>query len=233
MLRGLAERDTSVRLRYQGAGTAYKPVRTGAWPATKLDNYYVEISFPERGMRVDTTVGKVRQVKVVAGDIAWDESGLTIDGPPVGKTQKLAADAVRSRQLEMALTPYAAIKAAHANVSRVTVTPLEHGTFLLTFPSGDNIFRVTLDRNRRPARVETDIVDPVLGKTTMSAEYSGYKDYEPIDKRLSDEPYSDFFFPEHITYKLGGKTTLDLKVTTCWCVNPYVVFPTPGQFAKK
>jgi hypothetical protein len=82
---------------------------------------------------------------------------------------------------------------------------------------------VTLDRVRRPSRVEVPYVHPVLGRTTMVAEYSGYKDYEPLSP-LSDEPFSFAYFPAHIVHKLGDKTTLDVKIDTCWCTNPYVRF---------
>lgn len=224
MLRGIAEDDSTVRVRYQGAGTLYQVGRARNWPKVKLDNYYVEISYPDRGMRVDTTTAGGRQVTVVAGDSAWDEQQLEPQGPPVGAAQIARPAALKERQLWLALTPYNAVKLAHASVDRVKVTPLEHGTFLLTYPYGDQSLKLTLDRNRRPAKVETDFVHPVLGKTTLTAEYSGYKDYEPISS-LSDEPYSDFFFPQHIVNKIGGRTVLDVDIATCWCVNPYVIFP--------
>ena len=227
MLRGVAEEDTLVRIRYQGSGTAYRPAKTGPWAAAPLKNYYVEISFPEKGMRVDETGPDGRQVHVVAGDKAWDEKDVAADGPPVGKSETLVPAAMAQRQLELAVTPYEAIRAAHAVQDKVQVTPLPHGTFLLTFPFQGQVMKVTLDRNRRPSRVELPINHPILGKTTLVAEYSDYKDYEPISD-LSDEPFSDLFFPGHVVHKLGDKTTLDVKISTCWCVNPYVIFPAPN-----
>lgn len=224
MLRGLAEANMIVRLRYQGAGTTYPISRERTWPALKLDNYYVEISYPDQGMRVDMTTAAGRQVQVVAGTQAWDEKQLAPTGPSVGATQLAMPAAAKERHLWLTMTPYAAIAQAHDNVDKVKITALEHGSFLLTYPFEGQNMKVWLDRNRRPARVETDYVHPVLGKTTLTAEYSGYKDYEPISQ-FSDEPYSDFFFPQHIVNKVGGRTVLDVNIATCWCVNPYVIFP--------
>jgi hypothetical protein len=226
MLRGVAEDDTLVRIRYQGAGTAYRVAKAGPWAAAPLKNYYVEISFPEKGMRVDETGPDGRQVHVVAGDKAWDEKDLAADGPPMGKSQTLTPAALAERKLQLAVTPYGAIKAAHAAIDQVKVTALPNGIYVLAFPYQGKTMKVTLDRNRRPARVEIPIDHPVLGKTTLVAEYSGYNDYEPIAP-LSDEAKSDIYFPAHIVHKLGDKTTLDVTVATCWCVNPYVIFPAP------
>jgi len=74
------------------------------------------------------------------------------------------------------------------------------------------------------------VVHPVLGRTTLSAEYTDYKDFEPLYKE-SNEPFSDFFFPQHIVQKLGGKVVLDTKVDLFWSFNPYVVFPEPGTYS--
>ena len=224
MLRGLQEDDMFVRLRYKGAGTAYVPAKAGAWTAIPLSNYYVEISYPEGGMRVDETTAAGRTVKVVAGAGAWDEVGMVAgDTPPVGASQTPAPAAVRDRQIQLAMTPYGAIKAAHAVIDKVKVTDAGHGIYVLTFPFMGTTMKVTLDKVRRPSRVELPYVHPVIGRTVLVAEYSEYKDYEPLSP-LSDEPFSFLDFPARIVHKLGNKTVLDLKVDTCWCTNPYVRF---------
>ncbi len=228
MLRGLTEEDAFVRLRFKGSGTISAVTRTGSRPAVKLDNYYVQLSYPDAGMLIDTTTGGIRRVNTVLGGVAWDERDIDADGPPAGKSQVLAPQSVKERRLELATTPHGAIKAAHAAVGQVKVTPLAHNTFMLSFPYEGDTMQVTLDRNRRPAKVEIGFNHPVVGRTVLTREYSDYKDFEPINDR-SDEPLSDLYFPSHIVQKVGGHTTLDVRVDTCWCVNPYVVFIPPSQ----
>ena len=72
-----------------------------------------------------------------------------------------------------------------------------------------------------------EVDHPVLGQATLTVEYSGYQDYEPIDPLLSDEMMSGFYFPARILQKLDGHTILDVEIDTCWCTNPYVIFPGP------
>jgi len=211
MLRGIAEEDEIVRIRYQGSGTG----ADAGGRMVPLGNYYVEISYARNAMRVDTTTSAGRRVEVVSGTRAWDELDLRPDGPPVGVAQTAKDSEVRMRRRQLAVTPIGAIKAAHANLAKARVRPLEHGTFELSFPHDGETMKITLDRNRRPAKVE-------LGP--LSAEYSNYKDYEPIDPQLSDEPLSDLFFPQRIVQRVNGKASLDVQIKTCWCVNPYVVF---------
>ncbi len=231
LLRGVKEQDLFVRLRYRGAGTAYRPSRTGAWTAVPLSRYYVEINYPERGMRVDETTAAGRTVKVVAGDQAWDEVGVAAgDGPPAGTSRTPVPGALSERQQQLAITPYGALKAAHANIDRVKVSMAGKGIYVLTFPYAGSTMKVTLDKVRRPVRVELPITHPVIGRTVLVAEYSEYKDYEPISP-LSDEPFSFLYFPAHIVQKLGDRILLDVKVDTCWCTNPYVRFSPQAKSA--
>jgi hypothetical protein len=226
MLRGIHETDLFYRLRYKGAGIAYAPAKTGPWKPSPI-KYYAEISYPQQAMRVDENLGAGRQIHVVVGNQAWDEKDIAADGPPAGKTKVMTPDALNRRQLYLAMTPYGAIKAAHANIVKLKMTSQPHGIYVLTFPYMGTTMTVTLDRNRRPSKVEAPYVDPVLGKTVLSFEYSGYKDYEPITP-TSDEEFSFLYFPAHIVRKLGGKTSIELNVDTCWCTNPYVYFPRPA-----
>ena len=49
----------------------------------------------------------------------------------------------------------------------------------------------------------------------------------------SDEPFSGFAFPSRIVHKLNGRTILDVAVKTCWCTNPYVIFPIPENVISR
>lgn len=233
MLRGVEEHDAITRIRYKGSGTMYEVSRARQWQPIKIDNYYVEISFPDQGIRIDTKSSAGRTVQVAHGGRAWDEVGVALDGPPAGKSQTLvtSAAALKERRLQIALTPIGAIKAAKANLANARVTSLDGGLHQLSFPFEGHTMRVSLDANRRPSKVEIVGVDhPVLGRTTLSAEYSGYKDFEPIYAQ-SNEPHSDFFFPQRIVQKLGGRVVLDVQIETCWSFNPYIAFPEPGTYS--
>jgi hypothetical protein len=156
---------------------------------------------------------------------SWDEQDVASDGPPVGASQTGAPERYDWRQQLLAITPPAVIKLAHENDDRVRVTELEHRTYELSLPQ-DNL-TVRLNRNRHPEVVSVEVDHPVLGRSTLTAEYSGYRDYEPIDPVLSDEIMSGFRFPSRIVQKLDGHTILDIEIETCWCTNAYVIFPVP------
>ncbi len=231
MLRGVEEHDVLVRIRYKGAGTRYEVSRAREWQPVKLDNYYVEIDYEHQGIRIDEKAGAARTVRVASGDRAWDEVDMAPEGPPAGQSQAVVTTpaALKERRLQSAMTPMGAIKAAKANLANAKATQVGDGLYQLSFPFEGDTMRVTLDLNRRPSKVELGVVHPILGRTTMTAEYSGYRDYEPV-YRESNEPFSDSFCPSRIVQKLGGRVVLDLQVTTCWTNNPYVVFPAPGTY---
>jgi hypothetical protein len=227
MLRGVGEYDTWSSLRYEGVGAMYEVTGAKDWPRIELSRYYVEIAYePEAGMRSDITTSKgERTVWAVAGDHSWNEQGVAPEGPPVGTSQAPAPQLRDWRQKLLAITPGGAIKLAHQNVKQVKVTDLGNRTYELSFPANDT--KIRLNRDRHPVLVEMTVDHPVLRQATLTAEYSGYRDYEPIDPLQSDEPFSGFNFPSRIVHKLDGRTILDVEVKTCWCTNPYVIFPVP------
>ena len=234
MLRGVGEYEVWSSLRYEGSGAMWDV--TGAdparWPRIELARYYVEVAYaPEPAIRVDVTPAKgERTVGVLAGDVSWNEQGVDTEGPPVGKSQAAAPQLREWRQALLAITPGGAIKLAHRNVKQVKVTELANRTYELSVPV--NNMKIRLNRDRHPELVEMTVNHPVLKQATLTAEYSGYKDFEPIDPLQSDEPFSGFNFPTRIVHKLNGRTILDVAVKTCWCTNPYVIFPVPENISR-
>jgi hypothetical protein len=220
ILVGMAEEDGLVTDTYEGTGTIYTVSSGSSWPSMKMDKCSVDVDYGERAMRIDIVSGGHRYIEAVSGEHAWDETDVPLDGPPVGKTVTAKPAVAQERMLQLAMSPFGAIKVAHENVSKITVTPLEHGTFVLAFPYHGDTMKVTLDRNRRPSKVEIGVVDPVIGKTTMEAYYSAYKEFE--GRRASY-----IFFPSRIVQKIGGNTVLDLTVSYGRALNPYVVVPVP------
>jgi hypothetical protein len=231
MLRGVGEFDVWSSLRYEGSGTMYEVSGSNPsdWPRVELSRYYVEIAYePEAGLRSDqTTSAGQRAVWAFAGNYSWNEQNVAREGPPVGTSQAAAPQLRDWRQKLLALTPGGAIKLAHQNVRQVKVTDLGNRTYELSFPANNT--KIRLDRDRHPELVEMTVDHPVLRRATLTAEYSGYRDYEPIDPLRSDEAFSGFTFPSRIVHKLNGRTILDVQVKTCWCTNPYVIFPIPAN----
>ena len=117
------------------------------------------------------------------------------------------------------------------------ITPIQTGVqvagpAVTVVTNPDDNMMIRLNRNRHPEIVEIDVVHPVLGPARLTTEYSGYRDYEPIDPLLSDEIMSGFRFPSRIVQKLDGNTILDIEIETCWCTNAYVIFPVPENVAS-
>ncbi|MDH3420387.1 MAG: hypothetical protein OEM78_13030 [Gammaproteobacteria bacterium] len=230
MLRGVQEFDIWQTLRYEGSGVYYEVTDSDPsnWPRVELDRYYVEIAYPDGGLRLDLTASEgERTVWAIADGYSWNEQNVALEGPPVGGSQTPVPELHDWRQKLLAVTPPAAIKLAHQYVDQVQVTELEHRTYELSLPDANT--KIRLNRNRRPELVEMVVTHPVLGEATLTAEYSGYRDYEPIDPLLSDEIMSGFRFPSRIVQKLDGHTILDVEIDTCWCTNAYVIFPIPAN----
>ncbi len=234
MLRGVGEYEVWSSLRYEGSGAMWEV--TGAnpadWPRIELSRYYAEVAYePEAGLRLDLTPAKGdRTVGVVAGDVSWNEQGVVREGPPAGTSQTAAPQLREWRQALIAITPGGAIKLAHRNVTQVRVTELANRTYELSVPV--NNMKIRLNRDRHPELVEMTVNHPVLKQATLTAEYSGYRDFEPIDPLQSDEPFSGFNSPSRIVHKLNGRTILDVAIKTCWCTNPYVIFPVPENIPR-
>ena len=228
MLRGNRELEIWQTLRFEGSGAMYRITDPDPsnWTRVELDRYYAEIAYPDGGLRYDLTTSEgERSVWVSAGDHSWNEQNVALEGPPVGDSQTPAPQQHDWRQNLLTTTPTAAIRLAHENINQVQVTELDHRIYELNLPSQD--IKIRLNRNRRPELVEMEVDHPVLGQATLTVEYSGYQDYEPIDPLLSDEMMSGFYFPARILQKLDGHTILDVEIDTCWCTNPYVIFPVP------
>jgi hypothetical protein len=230
----VGEYDVWSSLRYEGSGAMWDVTGPdpSKWPRVELSRYYAEVAYePEPALRVDYTTAKgERTVWVVAGNASWNEQGVAVDGPPVGKSQTAAPQLRDWRQKLIALTPGGAIKLAHQNVKAVKVTELANRTYELSLPV--NNMKIRLNRDRQPEVVEITVDHPALPKATLTAEYSGYKDFEPIDPLQSDEPFSGFTSPSRIVHKLNGRTILDVAIKTCWCTNPYVIFPVPENVSR-
>src|SRR5438445_10144112 len=238
MIRGPQRIEAINTLEYWGTGftyafgQSYRP--DSPWPAFKV-TYHASLSYAVPAMRVDVMrsnpdgliqgggglplAAPQRQIQVVSGKFAWNESVPGAGFIP-GSTAAPAPDAFNDRLLQLWTTPFGVLKMAVQAGSAAKVTT-EAGASVITFPLSGAlqgiITKVTLNAKNQPERVETRTSDPVLGDMVTETTYSDYKDLGEIT--------TDVQFPSHIVEKQGGFPVLDLTITKTDNNNPYMVFP--------
>jgi hypothetical protein len=223
MVRTVARRMDSINaVQFSATGGMRVPQPGGEWTSHDLTNLKVGMSYYIPAMRWDMTRTEAdgseqRSIQVVREDRTWDEEEPGVNPMPV-----TGRAAERLRQIW--LTPHGIIRAAvdaeAANPGSVTVGSEDGRTTLSVTVDGTPMTAV-LDADNRPERVTMMIDHPVLGRTPLTAHYSGYLDWQILD----------VYFPSRIVQTLGDETTLDLTITEFY-QNPYVVFPTPEQLAR-
>jgi glyoxylase-like metal-dependent hydrolase (beta-lactamase superfamily II) len=241
MIRGPRRIDAINTLEYWGTGYTYafgQSYRPGMpWPAFKV-TYHASLSYAVPAMRVDITrsnpdglvqgggglplAAPQRQIQVVSGEVAWNEStpgaGLT-----PGTTATPAPGAAGDRLLQLWTTPFGVLKAAERAGASAKVI-VEGGATVIAFPLAGIPIKVTLNARNQVERVETHAENPVLGDTVTETTYADYKDLGEIT--------SDVLFPSRIVQKQGGFPVLELTITKTDANNPYVVFPVPDMVEK-
>jgi glyoxylase-like metal-dependent hydrolase (beta-lactamase superfamily II) len=245
MIRGPARIDAINTMEYWGTGStyafgqAYRP--DGAWPAFKV-TYHASLSFTASAMRVDITrsnpdgliqgggglplAAPQRQIQVVAGKFAWNESVPGAGFLP-NSTATPAPGAATDRLLQLWSMPFGALKMAERAGANAKMT-MEGGVQVITFPLPGDLAgitaKVTLNAKKQVEKVETRTDNPVLGDVVTETTYTDYKDLGEIA--------SDVQFPAHILKKQGGFPVLDLTISKTDPNNPYVVFPVPDNVEK-
>jgi glyoxylase-like metal-dependent hydrolase (beta-lactamase superfamily II) len=238
MIRGPQRIDPINTFEYWGTGSthafgqAYRPGMP--WPAFKV-TYHASLSYAVPAMRVDVTrsnpeglvqgggglplAAPQRQIQVVSGGFAWNESTPGAGFSP-GTTATPAPGTANDRLLQLWTTPFGVLKMAVEAGAKAKLA-VEGGLNTITFPFSDATVKMTLNAKQQVERVETRSDNPVLGDTVTETTYSDYKD-------LGEIP-SDVLFPSHILEKQAGFPVLDLTVTKTDPNNPYVVFPVPDN----
>jgi glyoxylase-like metal-dependent hydrolase (beta-lactamase superfamily II) len=149
-----------------------------------------------------------RQIQVVSGQFAWNESVPGAGFIP-GSTATPAPDALQERLLQLWTTPFGvlkmAVRAGSAALQGITM-------------------KATLNAKNQVERVETRTDNPVLGDMVTETTYSDYKELSEIT--------TDVLFPTRVVQKQGGFPVLDLTITKTDTNNPYVVFPVPDSVEK-
>jgi hypothetical protein len=242
MIRGPQRIDAINTIEYWGTGSIYTAGQAGNPGSARREfktMYHASLSYAVPGMRVDVTrsnpdgpaqgggglplAAPQRQIQVVSGRFAWNES-VPGAGFIAGSTATPTPDAVRDRLLQLWMTPFGVLKMAVKAGSAAKVAA-EAGATVITFPLSGALegitAKATLNAKNQVERVETRTV---RGDMVTETSYSDYKDLSEI---TTDVP-----FPSHIVEKQGGFPALDLTITKADTNNPYVVFPVPDNVEK-
>src|SRR5262249_41590941 len=124
-----------------------------------LATYHVSLSYLTPAMRVEIMSNSpdVRQISVVNGSFAWNES-VPGGGFIPGTTATPAPGAVKERLLQLWSTPHGALKAAERASSNAKLAN-ENGATTITFPlSGElsgTTMKLTLNAKDQLEKVET------------------------------------------------------------------------------
>lgn len=219
MVRGLRSDvfDAVNRVQFTVQGVEQVPVH-GSWKEFKT-TATMFISYHQAASRliidrVDAQGAKVHAIAVVAGPYAWNE-----ESPGVGGTPAMEQAADRARNIW--LTPQGLIYQAELAGPGAVKVGKRNGKSTLSFAIHGEPVTVTLGADHRPELVEAHIKDRDLGNTTLTIDYSGYKDFD----------YYGIFFPSHIVAKVAGHTALDANVTG-FLTNTYFLFPKPEPITK-
>jgi hypothetical protein len=245
MIRGPQRIDAVSTLEYWGTGSTYsfgQSYRPDLASPTFKVTYHASLSYAVPAMRVDVMrsnpdglaqgggglplAAPQRQIQVVSGSFAWNESVPGAGFVP-GSTATPAPAALNDRLLQLWTTPFGVLKMAVQAGSSAKVTS-EAGATAITFPLSGTLegitVKATLNAKNQVERVETRTDNPVLGDLVTETTYSDYKDLGEIA--------SDVLFPSHIVQKQRGHPVLDLTITKTDPNNPYVVFPVPDSVEK-
>ena len=215
----------------------------------QVTDYRLSLNYYVTGMRVDITRtgpgGESRQIEVVSGDVAWNETEPGTDATAAPGTE-------RERLVQYWTNPIGVVKAAVAAGDGAEVTR-EGDDIVLTFPLPAPVDDVTMTATLRrdndlfvywasepeaQARIRERIlpmyplmeglvgtyitrVETQLGETVTETTYSEYGDWNVDDNK------ADVMWPRRIVQTRGDVTVLDLRVTLTNTYNPYVVMRVP------
>ncbi|MDA1185497.1 MAG: hypothetical protein O2930_12740 [Acidobacteria bacterium] len=245
MLRTVEERDSITSQEAWAQGTMNVNGQT-----VRVTDYRLSLNYYVTGMRVDIkytdAAGNAqRQIEVVAGELAWNETE-----PGLGATP--APGAERERLVQYWTNPIGVVKAAvlagdAAEVARegdnIVLTfplpaPVDDVTMKATLRRDNGLFVYWASEPAAQARIRNRTlpmyplmeglvgtyitrVETQSGDTVTETTYAEYGDWNVDDNK------ADVMWPRRIVQTRGGVTLLDLRVTLTNTYNPYVVMRVP------
>jgi len=230
MLRGTDERDSIITMDWRGTGTM-----TVGGQSCRLANYRGQVRYNVPALRTDFACAQAdgkpgpRNVQVVAGALAWNETAPGVGGTP-------ALDTATDRLVQLWSLPQAVYKAAVLAGANTKVT-LEGGVLYVTYPlpvpltgtarvalNTTDAIELTMDSGEKyQLSYWIDRVEVRAGNVVTETTYADYAELNEPDYR------SEVMFPRHIVQKRGGVTVADLTIERTNTYNPYVVMPVPAN----
>jgi glyoxylase-like metal-dependent hydrolase (beta-lactamase superfamily II) len=200
-------------IQYSGSGSTFAPGQSPApgtpWPRFNAKSFIRTINYdtvsmrdeilrtqaetPPRGGGGQPVMGEQRQIQVMSGTHAWNQTGETT-------TPNWA---VADREYQLWLTPHGVIKAAMAH-NATAQTKTEGGQKLTTLAfmvPGKLKANVLVNENHLIEKVESWRTDPVLGDMLTETTYTDYQAFEGVP------------FPTKISQQQGGFPSLELTVS--------------------
>lgn len=238
MLRGPQERDGIVTFEYWAKGSLTLQGRVCEATEYRASVRYPAADrrepFPVPGMRVDVTCAASgaqkpeRQVQVVAGEFAWNETEPGLNATPM-------LQAAHERLLHIWTLPQGVIKAARLAGAKATFTteggkpvitfplppPLQNGTVKATLDPDNFLFHTMPTGVRRYFSHRIERVETRLNNVVTVITYADYGDWN------ADDYKSDALLPRRIVQERNGVKVMDLTLTISQTYNPYVVMPVP------
>jgi len=232
MLRALQQEDSIITLEHWAKGTLIVGQQR-----VDVPDYRLSVNYAVPGMRVDLTRmapngQKQRQIEVVAGAVAWNETER-------GRNATAALDKVKERFVHLWTTPMGVVKAARAAGAKATVR-MQGGATVLSFPLPAPAADVTVNATVRkdaslvvpdPAALKELVGTYIVrvdttGAVTSETTYAEYGDWN------WDDYQADIMLPRRIVRKQGD-TTLELTTTNTNTYNPYVIMPVPENIKRQ
>jgi hypothetical protein len=203
-------------LEFTASGTMAEMGADGKWNDYRVAKLIFGMDFVIPACRVEMQLvgpGTQRrhEIRVAAAKQAWNEEKPGINGTTMSDTN------ARERERLIWLTPQGAMWAAMMAGDQAVLSN-EGGRLAITYSIADEPVKVLLNAQLHPVRVEIRAHSSVYGSTLFAATYMGYKDFEGYLVP----------FPTRMTYTVGGRTILDLNVSS-QISNPYIIFPQPSN----
>ena len=229
-----AEATTSIE--YSGSGKWHlfgqSPNPTAQDPEYDMSSYTVTIDYVTASKhlvmvrRQTVEPGRVRPAphderadEYVSGQTSWvvmPPGGPATGLPPANIPEDKN---VEERAMEIWATPHGFLRAAVAN--HATSRSVKGGTEV-TFTDGTHKFVGTINRRNQVERILTWIDSPVLGDMLCEARFTDYRDFGGV------------LFPGHIVRLQGGKTRVDVTVSSVKVNLPVsITAPEPMRAAMK
>lgn len=227
MLRGLQQEDSILTLEQWAKGSM-----TMGGQKFDLPEHRTSINYSVPGMRVDyrrqPAGGQAqRQIEVVAGGAAWNETDR-------GRGATAARDRAKERLVYLWTTPMGIVKAARAAGPKATMKKAGNAivlSFPLPAPADDVTVHATVRKDASLlARANANALPTLVGTYVARVETTGavvtdttYAEYGDWNW---DDYKADIMLPRRMTRK-HGDTAFELMTVNTNTYNPYVVMPVP------